>query len=99
MSGFRFLFLSVSSAVLEQLDVQFLAFFTVIVWPDARLNFTNVGLAQEEHTQAALTNTAANSEWQGAVDQAFVEVELFAFVLAFKFQLAEQGFLVNTDTH
>ena len=31
-----------------------------IVWPDAGLDFANVGLAQEEHTEPRLTNAATD---------------------------------------
>ena len=43
--------------------------------PDAGLNFADVSLLQIEHTQAGLSDAAAHTQWQGAVEQSAVEVE------------------------
>ena len=58
-----------------------------------------MGLLQVEHTKARLTDTATDAERQGAVEQSFVEVELLAVFLSAQGELAEEGFLVHTDTH
>ena len=70
--------------------IVFLALFAHIFRPDTGLYLTDMRLAQIEHTEAGL---------QCIIHQAFVEVKFQAFLFAFLFELAKQGFLVYADTH
>ena len=57
-----------------------------------------MGLAQQQHAQAALANAAAHCQGQGAIQQQFVEGQLRALRAACGVQLAAQGVGVNADT-
>ena len=53
----------------------------------------------DKHTEAGLPYTATDGKRQCIIHQAFVEVKFQAFLFAFLFELAKQGFLVYADTH
>ena len=69
------------------------------VIPQADLYLADMGLAQQQHAQAALANAAAHCQGQGAIQQQFVEGQLRALRAACGVQLAAQGVGVNADTH
>ena len=56
-------------------------------------------LVQQNHAQAALTNTAAHRKGQLVVEQSAVEVERCAVFLALKLKLALQCLAVYADAH
>ena len=58
-----------------------------------------MGLAQQQHAQAALANAAAHRQGQGAVQQHLVEGQLRTLRAACFGQLAAQGVGVNADAH
>ena len=59
--------------VLQQRDAGLLAGFAGGVVPDACLHLTDVGAAQQQHTQAALADAAADGVGQLAVQHCLVE--------------------------
>ena len=54
---------------------------------------------EHDHTQAALSYTATNAQWQLVVHKFLVEVEVETLFLAFELQLAHKRLLVDTDSH
>ena len=58
---------------LQQLDSVGFRFFADFLWPDGALYFSDVRLAQEEHTDTGLTDTAADGVRQLFVEDCFLE--------------------------
>ena len=58
-----------------------------------------MGFAEEEHAEAALAYASAYALRQAAGKEFLVEVEFRLRLLSREFQLAQEGGLVDTDTH
>lgn len=56
-------------------------------------------LVEEHHAETALSNTAADREWQFAFEEALVEVKRGAIFLASELELAEKSLRIDTDAH
>ena len=67
---------------LQQLDSVGFRFFADFLWPDGALYFSDVRLAQEEHTDTGLTDTAADGVWKFFIQNGLLERELSAVVTA-----------------
>ena len=87
------------SLVLQQRDPRFLTGALGFFVPDAALDFADMGAAQEEHTQAALADAAADGVGELTAEQFLVEGQLPAVVTASQGQLAIQGFGADADAH
>ena len=61
--------------------------------------FSNMSLAQEEHTDTGLTDTAADGVWKFFIQNGLLERELSAVVTAGFCKLFVKCCLVYTDTH
>ena len=90
---------TIYSIKLNKIHSHGLALRAHLVGPYTCLYLADVGLVEEHHTQAALTDTSADALWQLAVEQLLVEIELQTLFLVFDSELAQEGFLVHTDTH
>ena len=84
---------------LQQLDSVGFRFFADFLWPDGALYFSDVRLAQEEHTDTGLTDTAADGVRQLFLEDCFLERQLCALGAAGFFQLGQQCLFVHADTH
>ena len=58
-----------------------------------------MSFVEHDHAQSALSDTATNAQRQFAFEKLAMEIELLALFFAFYLQLAQQRFLVHTDTH
>ena len=67
--------------------------------PQGGLHLADVGLAQQQHAQAALADAAADGQGQLAVQQHLVEGQLPAVVAAGFGELRIQGLRVHPDAH
>lgn len=94
-----FIIISALSCLLYQRHAEPLAFLTHFLRPDACLYFADVRFLEKHHAETALTDAAADGEWQLAVEQTLMEVELLAFFLALLLKLAQQSLTVNADAH
>ena len=63
---------------LQQLDSVGFRFFADFIRPDGALYFSDVRLAQEEHTDTGLSDTAADCLRESAVQNGFLEGKLRA---------------------
>ena len=84
---------------LNEVHARFLSLLAHLLRPDASLDFTNVSLMKQYHTQTALTDTATNAQRQLVVQELLMEVKLLSILLALQLKLTQQTLLVNTDTH
>ena len=85
--------------MLYQRHTEGLALTSHVVRPDGSLNLADMTFMEQHHAETALSDTAADGKRQTIVEQLLVEIELFALLLVFEFQLTEQALLINTDTH
>ena len=83
--------------VLQQDDVVFGADAAGLRIPQGSLYLTDVHLIEQQHTQTALTDTAADGQRQLAVKKHFVEGQLGAGFTAGKRELLGEGVFVHTD--
>ena len=67
---------------LQQRNPRFLTSALGLFVPDAALDFADVGAAQEEHTQTALADAAADGVGELAVEQFLVEGQFPAVIAA-----------------
>ncbi len=63
------------------------------------MDFPDVGFAQEKHTDAGLSDAAANGKGKFFVNDGFLEGKAGAFRAAGFFQLGKKGILIHADTH
>ena len=84
---------------LQQYDVFSGALLAHFLRPQADLDLADVGFAQQEHTQTALTDAAAHAQGQSAVQDALVEGEGQAVFAVQLRALAAHGGLVHADAH
>ena len=83
----------------QQNDAGVMAGLDGLVVPGGYLDLSNVGLAQQEHGQTGLADTAADGEGELVLQQQLVEGEFPAAVAAGGFQLPVQGGGVHPDAH
>ncbi|MBR6677451.1 MAG: hypothetical protein IKL23_01810, partial [Oscillospiraceae bacterium] len=76
---------------LQDLNACFAADLQRIIVPKADLHFTDVAGTQHQHTQTALTDTAADGEGQLAAEQSLVEGELCTILEISCLQLASHS--------
>ena len=69
---------------LQQLDSVCCRFFANFLWPDGALYFSDVRLAQEEHTDTGLTDTAADGVGKLLFQNGFLERKLCALLTVSK---------------
>ena len=69
------------------------------VWPDAALDLSDVSLAQQEHTQAALSDATADALRKLPGKQSAMEIEFGPLALISDLELSLKCFGVYTDTH
>ena len=69
------------------------------VRPDARLDFPDMGLAEQKHAKPGLPDTSADGQRHGISHQLPVIIKLQPFFLSFRLQLAYKRRLVDPDTH
>ncbi len=84
---------------LNKWHAQLTAFLSHAVGPDRGLNLSDMGFMEQHHAETALTDTATNGKGQLIVQQLLMEIQFLALLLMFYLELAQQGFLIDTDTH
>ena len=67
--------------------------------PDTGLNLADVGAAHHQHTQSALTDTAADGQGQFIVKEHLVERQRPAVITAGDPKLVVQGLRIHADAH
>ena len=67
--------------------------------PDAGLHLADMGCAEQEHTKAGLTYTAAHRQRKLALKKAFMEGEIFSLLKSSFAELRKKRFPINSDTH
>lgn len=67
--------------------------------PYGSLNLAYVRASEEEHTEAALSDTTADGERKFARKKCLVEWELAAVITACEFELLIEAFRRNSDAH
>ena len=72
--------------------------FDSILIPDGGLDLADMGAAHHQHTETALTDTAANGQGQLVIQKHFMEGELSAVITAGDRQLTVQSLGIHTDT-
>lgn len=84
---------------LEKMNIKFLAFSSHVIRPDTCLDFTDMSLVQKNHTESALSDTAADTQRKFVVEKFLMEIKLSAFLFSFNSELFEQRSLIYADPH
>ena len=85
--------------ILYEIHAKLLALLAHVVRPDRGLDFSDMPLMQQHHTESALSDTASDAQGQLVAQQLLMEVQLLALFLVRQLQLPEQALLIHTDTH
>lgn len=76
-----------------------LANFHLLFGPNAGLHFSDVCFLEQVHAQSALADAATYGEWELAVEERFVEGEVFPLCAAAYFKLAAERFGAYAYSH
>ena len=83
---------------LNQVDASRFRLFAHGFRPDAGLNLANMRFPQIEHTEAALSDTSADTLRQLSIQQTLVEEQLLAVLRSGQLQLVQQCLFIHADT-
>ena len=85
--------------LLQKSDAGLLASFHDIVRPDGTVNFTDVGLSEEEHADSGLADSASDRQRKSVLQDCLLEGKRRALGTTHFVELLAKGISVDSDSH